>query len=147
MFHKKAIGLVAVKSSSGREVVYVYRKPTDRSYVPTSVSGEKSTSDPADRERGVCRSSMPKTVEKQSGAVKAEHPPMTRNIHKPRAVFDYVATSETVWRDRKTGTRLAPGAVQNWPTREMEKWIDHQYKVIAEAKKKPAFVDLSDVKM
>jgi hypothetical protein len=72
---------------------------------------------------------------------------MTRNIHKPRAVFDYVATSETVWRDRKTGTRLAPGAVQNWPTRETEKWITQQYRVIAEAKKKPAFVDLAEVKM
>jgi hypothetical protein len=48
---------------------------------------------------------------------------MTSSHHKPRAVFDFVRTSETTWRDPKTGTRLAPGAIQNWPTREAERWI------------------------
>ena len=64
---------------------------------------------------------------------------MTRKQqYKPLEVFNYVATNEAVWHDRKTGTRLAPGAVQNWPTRESEKWINEQVKMLAEAKKKEA---------
>ena len=45
-----------------------------------------------------------------------------------RAVFDYVRTSESDWRDPTTGIRLAPGAIQNWPTREMERWILEEIK-------------------
>ena len=64
---------------------------------------------------------------------------MTRKQqYKPLAVFNYMATNEAVWHDLKTGTRLAPGAVQNWPTRESEKWINEQVKMLAEAKKKEA---------
>ena len=48
---------------------------------------------------------------------------MTRKRCKPRAVFDYVKPSELEWCDHKTGTRLAPGAVQNWPTPATEEWI------------------------
>jgi len=49
--------------------------------------------------------------------------PSSSKKHKPRAVFDYVATSEVVWHDPTTKLRLAPGAVQNWPTRDAERWI------------------------
>ena len=64
---------------------------------------------------------------------------MTRKQqYKPLAVFNYMETNEAVWHDLKTGTRLAPGAVQNWPTRESEKWINEQVKMLAEAKKKEA---------
>jgi len=66
---------------------------------------------------------------------------MSRTRFKPRAVFNYVATNEAVWHDYETGTRLAPGAVQNWPTYSTEAWLQKQRKAFKEAKKKPALID------
>jgi hypothetical protein len=66
---------------------------------------------------------------------------MTRNKCKPRAVFDFVRTTEAVWRDPKTGTLLAPGATQNWPTREIERWILTETKRVKLEKRKNPVTD------
>lgn len=31
------------------------------------------------------------------------------------------------WRDKRTNIRLAPGAVQNWPTKDDEQYLVHIY--------------------
>ena len=52
---------------------------------------------------------------------------------------------EVVWRDPTTKLRLAPGAVQNWPTAASEAWIVRERKAIADFKKTKSFVNLSSV--
>ena len=65
---------------------------------------------------------------------------MPRKKYKPLEVFDYVASSEAVWRDRKTGILLAPGAVQNWPTKAEEMWIVEEYRALQVSRKAMAEV-------
>lgn len=36
--------------------------------------------------------------------------------NKPLAVHNWVSSYEPVWYDKRTGIRLAPGAIRNWPT-------------------------------
>ena len=47
----------------------------------------------------------------------------SKRRNKPPAVFDYQRTNEAVWRDPRTGTILAPGAIQNWPTKADQNFI------------------------
>lgn len=54
---------------------------------------------------------------------------MTRK-KKALAVFNYVRSSEYEWRDPLTKTRLAAGAIQNWPSADLEKWILKERKVV-----------------
>jgi hypothetical protein len=53
---------------------------------------------------------------------------------KPREVFDFVTTSDVKWCDPNTGLRLAPGAIQNWPTASTEHWLAQQKKHIRTAR-------------
>ena len=46
--------------------------------------------------------------------------------HKSRFAQQLV-DAENVWRDPTTGLRLAPGAIQNWPTRKDEAYLKHLY--------------------
>ena len=45
------------------------------------------------------------------------------------------ACAEHVWNDRRTGIRMAPGAVQNWPTRGEEKYIEHTRRLVADVRR------------
>ena len=36
------------------------------------------------------------------------------------------------WRDLRTGIRLAPGAIQNWPTKQDEMYLNKLYETIRE---------------
>lgn len=42
-------------------------------------------------------------------------------------------TAENVWHDARTGMRLAPGAIQNWPTKQDEKQILYERRMMVAA--------------
>ena len=47
--------------------------------------------------------------------------------HASSAVPTNVTAAENAWRDSRTRVRLAPGAVQNWPTKHEEAAIQKLY--------------------
>ena len=41
--------------------------------------------------------------------------------------------AEHIWHDARTGMRLAPGAIQNWPTKQDEKQIRYERRMMIAA--------------
>ena len=65
---------------------------------------------------------------------------MPRRKRDPRSHWSKGACAEDAWVDGRTGIRMAPGAVQNWPTPTEEKYIRSTHRLVAEVRRQPAFV-------
>jgi len=52
---------------------------------------------------------------------------MDRRLEKKVSILTQNTEYEEGWRDVRTGIRLADGAIQNWPTKDDEKYIKTLY--------------------
>ena len=57
--------------------------------------------------------------------------------------WDQGSTCSPVWRDRRTGIVMAPGAVRNWPTRAEEEEMNEENARLRELARQEFLMELS----